>query len=305
MIGDTIEAILQPTRTGPKHPSDTVFPTVFPDPPIIQRAGVTGHRTLWVVFVLMLIATIAFIALSWTVPAAKRLYHALTTLIVLIATLSYFAMATGTGITLHHTRVREHHDGKIPDTFRHVHREVYFARYIDWLLTTPLLLLDLSLLAGLNGATIFTAVTADIVMILSGLFAAFGWSKRQKWGWYAIGCLAYLWILYTLLVTARTTANAKGAKVARFYTLISVYTLILWTAYPVFWAIAGGTRILNVDGEIIAYAVLDILAKGVFGAWLLFTHKSLPESHVDIGGFWTHGLNSEGTIRIQDDEEGA
>lgn len=231
-------------------------------------------------------------------------------------------MASGAGVSLHHTKVREPHHGKIPDTFHHVHREVYFARYIDWALTTPLLLIDLSLLAGLNGATIFTAVIADIIMILSGLFAAFGVNKTQKWGWcvfstspsklyadhshrYAIGCLAYIWILYTLIITARSTANAKGAKVARFYTLITVYTLVLWTAYPVFWAIADGRRILSVDGEIIAYAVLDVLAKGVFGAWLLFTHKSLPETHVDVGGFWTNGLNSEGTIRIQEDEDGA
>jgi bacteriorhodopsin len=92
-------------------------------------------------------------------------------------------MATGQGITWHHIIVREKHSGDIPDTFHNVHRQVYYARYIDWLLTTPLLLLDLSLLAGLNGATIFTAVAADIVMILGGLFASFGHTKAQKWGW--------------------------------------------------------------------------------------------------------------------------
>ena len=62
---------------------------------------------------------------------------------------------------------------------------------------------------------------------------------------------------------------------------------------------------MNVDEEIISYAVLDILAKPIFGAWLLFTHASMPETNVDIGGFWSHGLGSEGQIRVGDDDEGA
>jgi len=301
---EQLEAFIAPTGTIPKGPSDTSFPTVIPNPPIFQRAGPAGERTLWVVFVLMLIATISFVVMSWRVPAAKRLYHSITTLIVVIATLSYFAMATKQGITFHHTRIKEHHKHGLPDTFRHVHREVYYARYIDWLLTTPLLIIDLSLLAGLNGASIFSAVIADIVMILTGLFSAFAYRRGSKWGWYAMACIAYLWVLYTLLFTARTTARAKGNKVQSFYTQIAVFTVVVWTAYPIIWALADGTRILSVNAEIIAYAVLDVLAKGVFGAWLLFTHARLPESNVSIGGFWAHGFNSEGTIRIQE-EDGA
>jgi len=252
----------------------------------------------------MLIVAISFIALSWTVPAAKRLYHSITTLIIVIATLSYFAMATGQGVSWHHSHIKETHKHGLPDTFKDVHRQVYYARYIDWLLTTPLLLLDLSLLAGLNGATIFTAVVADVVMILTGLFSAFARTKGAKWGWYAMSIAAYIWILYSLLLTGRSTARAKGGKVSSFYTQIALFTFIIWTAYPIVWALADGTRRLSVDGEIIAYGILDVLAKGVFGAWLLFTHRRLPESHVDIGGFWSNGFNSEGTIRIAD-EDGA
>ena len=43
------------------------------------------------------------------------------------------------------------------------------------------------------------------------------------------------------------------------------------------WGVADGSRIASVDAEIIAYAVLDILAKPVFGFWLLFTHDSLSK----------------------------
>src|ERR1700753_3931799 len=107
-------------------------------------------------------------------------------------------MATGSGFTLNHFRWTERHDHGVPDTYRHVHREVYWVRYVDWLLTTPLILLDLSLLAGLNGANLFSLIVANKVMVLSGLFAAMtpssSWftqrepvsrlpTRGSKWGW--------------------------------------------------------------------------------------------------------------------------
>jgi bacteriorhodopsin len=44
------------------------------------------------------------------------------------------------------------------------------------------------------------------------------------------------------------------------------------------WGIADGGRIVGVDAEIVAYAVLDVLAKPVFGFWLLFTHDSMAST---------------------------
>lgn len=68
------------------------------------------------------------------------------------------------------------------------------------------------------------------------------------------------------------------------------------------WGIADGSRNVDVDGEIIAYAILDVLAKPVFGLWLLLTHMNMPETNIELGGFWAHGLSGEGAIRIEDDE---
>lgn len=59
---------------------------------------------------------------------------------------------------------------------------------------------------------------------------------------------------------------------------------------------------IGVDGEVIAYAILDVLAKAVFGAWLLITHANMRESDVELSGFWTNGLNSDGAVRLGDDD---
>lgn len=153
-------------------------------------------------------------------------------MITIIAAISYFAMASGHGVSYKHITERHQEEG-FPDVKRHVLRSVYFARYVDWALTTPLLLLDLALLAGMNGAHIFMAISADVVMVLTGLFAAYGSEgNAQKWGWYTIACASYLVIVWHLALNGRATVAAKGNQVANFYYAIAGFTILIWTAYP-------------------------------------------------------------------------
>jgi bacteriorhodopsin len=150
-------------------------------------------------------------------------------------------MATGDGVS--YTSILVH--GKHNDFY--VFRQILWARYIDWSVTTPLLLLDLAFLAGVNGADIIVAIVADVLMILTGLFAAFGDNKIQKWGYYTMGCVFYIVIVYILAVGGRKTAAAKNAKTAKFFAAIGGFTFILWTLYPVVWGLGDGSRILSVD----------------------------------------------------------
>merc|ERR1711900_61635 len=115
--------------------------------------------------------------------------HVITALITTFASISYFAMATGDGNSFAHIVVKEAHK-HTPDTVEHIFRQVFWARYVDWALTTPLLLLDLAFLAGMNGANITVTIVADLIMVLLGLFAAFGRTDGQKWGYYTIACIA-------------------------------------------------------------------------------------------------------------------
>jgi len=249
----------------------------------------------------MFLSTLAFIGMAWRVPIQKRLFHVLTALITIFATLSYFAMATGDGVNWAHT-VLHTKNKHVPDTYEDIYRQIFWARYVDWSITTPLLLLDLAFLAGMNGADILVTLVADVVMVLTGLFAAYGHNKLQKWGWYAMACVAFLVIVYKVAIGGRKTVMTKDSKTAKFFSALGLFTLILWTLYPIVWALGDGSRILTVDSEIIAYAVLDVLAKPVFGFWLLITHAR-SASATSIGGFWSHGLASEGALRLDDDED--
>jgi bacteriorhodopsin len=188
-----------------------------------------------VVFVIMLAASAIFSFLSWSIPVSRRLYHVITTLITITAALSYFAMATGAGVSYHCVRATDYHD-HIPDTHHPVCRQVFWARYVDWTITTPLLLLDLALLAGIDGAHTLMAIVADLIMILTGLFAAFGQDRgrgsAQKWGWYTIGCVAYIFVVWHIGLHGSRVVTAKGKTVTRLFASLAAFTFILWTAYP-------------------------------------------------------------------------
>lgn len=199
----------------------------------------------------MALSSLAFYGMAFRVPVVssmhlprsssaadtaqqKRLFHILTAFITTFAFLSYYAMASGDGINFNKIVLKETHNHGIPPTYQTLYREVYWARYVDWSLTTPLLLLDLALLAGLNGASILVAVVADLTMIITGLFAAYGTEGGQKWGWYTISCIAFLVIVYQLALNGRAAAANKDGKTKAFFAAIAGFTLILWTAYPMY-----------------------------------------------------------------------
>jgi len=313
MIMDFENVPLVPTATsvlggGHKGHGTLPIPTVTHKPDIYKQfRGDAGDRTLWVVFVIMLISSLAFTAMAFRVPVQKRFFHVITAFITLFATASYFAMATGDGISTHKTVEYQTHKHGIPDIVSAVtYREVYWARYVDWSITTPLLLIDLSFLAGLNGSSLLIAIVADIFMVLTGLFAGFGTGDGQKWGWYAMACIAYLVIIYQLGVNGRAALQNKDQKTGALFTSLALFTLVLWTAYPIVWGVADGARIASVDQEIIAYAVLDVMAKPIFGFWLLLSHDFSSATSISIEGFWAHGPTADGAIRIgADDDEGA
>lgn len=92
------------------------------------------------------------------------------------------------------------------------YRQIFWARYVDWFFTTPLLLLDLVLLAdGISNLRIAIIMVADVLMILTGLFGAVE-ARSNKWGWFAFGCIFMFYIFYELAVNVRRGAYARGRQ---------------------------------------------------------------------------------------------
>lgn len=281
------------------------IPTIVPDPTDFQVIGDGGIRLLWVLFVAMALATALFALLSWNVPIARRVFYVITTLTTLISALAYFAMASGSGSSFNCTVAKDHHK-HVPDTHHDVCRQVFWVHYVDWALTLPLLLFELGLLAGVSGGHTLLAVVANLVMVLGGLFSAFGrHHTAQKWGWYAIACVAYVFVIWHVALHGFRGASARSNKVSKLFGSLSVFALLLWAAYLIVWGVAPGARKTSVNSELIAYAVLDVLSKPIFGLWLLFAQRQDRDSGLDVGGYWAHGVGGEGRIRIGEGDDGA
>jgi len=178
-----------------------------------------GETYLWVVFGCMCAGVLIFAATTHRAAYRYRTLHVTNLLICSFAAIAYFAMASGIGKTLVHS---DPHN-------RSNWREVYFARYIDWALTTPLLLLDLTLLSGLPIAETITLVLADEVMIITGMIGALHPSLRFRWGFFAFSCIAFVYVVFGLVTSARQNAFARHPKVGSLYNQVSLALAVVWT----------------------------------------------------------------------------
>jgi len=226
------------------------------------------------------------------------LFHLITATILGLAMISYLAMASGMGIAFQ----RQFENAK--DGSR-ILRQVFYARYIDWTFTTPLLLLDLALLSGLPLITTAVLILADIAMILTGLFAALNSSsEKTRWLMFAVSCAFYLYVLFTLVFSGRAASKLQSSNVQRVYNVTAIMIFVLWTGYPIVFGLTEGKGRLSVDTEIILYGILDVLAKVVFGFYLLGAHSHSEGDSVVLSGFFTEPRNAgQGYGAINQDDD--
>lgn len=126
-------------------------------------------------------STICFLALSLKEPRQNRIFYYITSGITMVASIAYFSMGSNLGWT---PIAVEFH--RSDPRVRGNYRDIFYVRYIDWFITTPLLLLDLLLTAGMPWPTILWVILVDWVMVVCGLVGALVRS-RYKWGYFAFG----------------------------------------------------------------------------------------------------------------------
>jgi bacteriorhodopsin len=107
-------------------------------------------------------------------------------------------------------------------------------------------------------------------------------NKNFEWGYYAFGCAALLLIAWNLVVVARRHAMAIGSDVHKTFIICGVWTTFLWFLYPISWGLCEGGNVIGADPESIFYGVLDIMAKPVFGALLIWGHRGIDPSRLGL-----------------------
>lgn len=137
------------------------------------------------------------------------------------------------------------------------------------------------LTAGMPWPSILFVILVDWVMIVTGLVGALV-RTSYKWGFYVFGCVALFYILYQLVWEARRHANAMGNDVGKTFLQCGTLTAVLWTLYPIAWGVSEGANVIAPDSEAAFYGVLDVLAKPVFGALLIWGHRNIDPGRLGL-----------------------
>jgi bacteriorhodopsin len=267
-----------------------------------NRVGKGGRIALWVGFALLFLPAVFFInrylAIVYLAESensvdirigsfiGKRILKFIGEpalfcgVVCFIASIAYLAMATGHG---YYVRCC---DG----------REFYYARYLDWIITTPLMLHGIVYLGGFDNDTWIYLFFQDILMIAAGLIGSTTCTS-DKWIFFAFSMLNFIPILYYIAAEMRKELDvhiydesgnvvqkiAEKEKLGATLPFIwfwltfkrAAYLLIIvWSLYPIVWILAEGTGVISSNGEAIFYTVLDVIAKSAFGYLIAFASKN-------------------------------
>ncbi|THY24037.1 bacteriorhodopsin [Aureobasidium pullulans] len=217
---------------------------------------VRGSDSYFAICAVMSFVALGVMAASAMKPSADRIFFYITAAINTTACIAYFAMGSNLGWT--------------SIDVAGVNREVFYVRFV----TTPLLLMDLLLTAGLTWPTILWTIFLDVVMIVTGLVGALV-KSRYKWGFWAFGTVAMFAIFWNLAIGGRKHAKHLGSDIARTYTICGRLTLFIWLCYPICWGVSEGANVNPPDSEAAFYGVLDFLAKPVFSVALITGHWNI------------------------------
>lgn len=155
-------------------------------------------------------------------------------------------------------------------------------RYVDWLLTVPLLLIELILVMRLPKAE--TVSLGWKLGVSSALMVALGYpgeiqdDPAARWMWWALAMVPFCYVVFTL-VTGLNEATSKQPEEAKGLVTAARYlTVVSWLTYPGVYVI----KMIGISGatattyEQIGYSIADVVAKAVFGVliWAIAAAKS-------------------------------
>lgn len=153
-------------------------------------------------------------------------------------------------------------------------------RYVDWLLTVPLLLVELVAVMGLARAVqsslLKRLVPAAAAMIILGYpgdmhTQLFGLSNGT---WGALSTIPFLYILYVLFIEIGKSLPSQSERVQKMLKGARLLLIATWGVYPITFILAMGQASApsfdQVVSREIGYSIADILAKCVFGL-IIFT----------------------------------
>lgn len=205
---------------------------------------------------LMLLGTVLFV--WWFAPTreGELLYYAAPS-ITLIAGVAYGLMALSSEGIL----------GPL----------VLEARYVDWVITTPLIVYVLAAIAGADRQTKYRAMTADAVMIALG-YVASTTTGLTKWAFFFASSGAFTVLIYYLVTALTEAASNRPPAVEAMFVGLRDLTVFLWVAFPFLWLLSPfGFGVVTFADYHFLIALMDVTAKMGFNLIIALRTRAITD----------------------------
>jgi len=164
-------------------------------------------------------------------------------------------------------------------------------RYVDWILTVPLLLVEviavLALAKEASRSLITRLVPASAAMIALGYPGEISTVPGTKVFWGVLSTIPFLYILYVLFVELGKSLDRQPEGVAATVGRLRLLLIATWGVYPLAYLMPLlGSDALDPNAFVarqVGYTVADVLAKCLFGLTIvkIARLKSLAEGMKD------------------------
>ena len=147
-------------------------------------------------------------------------------------------------------------------------------RYVDWLLTVPLLLVEtiavMALARSEQRSLLVKLVPASALMILLGYPGEIADTSGARMLWGGLSTIPFLYLLYVLFVELSRSLERQPVEVRHTIKMLRISLVGLWGVYPIVYLfpVIGGDYFGGASGFVLrqgGYSIADILAKAAYG----------------------------------------
>lgn len=163
-------------------------------------------------------------------------------------------------------------------------------RYVDWLLTVPLLVAELvavlQLPKAVGRSVTSRLIVATVLMLVTGYVGEVSPDVGTRTIWGLISTVPFVYILYVLFLELRKAADSQSGDVKKKLHRTQLLLLATWGFYPMTFGIPVwfGADFLGATGVVVVqvgYSIADIAAKCGYGLMIYGIARAKMEAEGD------------------------
>ena len=154
-------------------------------------------------------------------------------------------------------------------------------RYADWLITVPLLIVELLIVLGTSPerrrSLMTTLVPATALMVALGYPGEISTDDGTKWLFWVLAMIPFVYILYVLVGELKAVKARESAGIAALINNATRILLVTWCVYPITYLFPVFFEYPHDGAETarqLGYTIADITAKAGYGLAILAIAKA-------------------------------